>query len=656
MGNFQEKQKSGFFRKRLMISVVLVVVLVMGGLFFIKPGHLLERIAAVGKNDIENPAVSYPELYRSVKGYYETGHIERGLAGLNALMSAGGEGVDLFVSEDSGSAETAAMSTADGGADYSDTDMQVEGIDEGDRILTDGEYIYTLENFGEGKHENDHKLHIIQTTGKETKEISQLLIEAKHSDDQYTASAYQDMYLDSEHKKLYLITWEQVWNKMDTEISDDEDTVEGDMEEKESGESLSNYYPSDSNGKTAVQVIDISDVKYPKVINTLRQDGEYKNSRFADGYLYLFSEYYVANAGKLMKEKKPETYVPKVNEKIIKEENITMPVKEENSLYTIITSLDVSEPEDFYDTKAVFSGHEVLYMGQNNFYLTRILLDDDVVSEIKNGTSEYPAIPTRIARYQYKKGKIMLKAVGEITGEVRNSYALHEYKGNLCVLFMKHGKKRMNGLYVLNKDLKQLGRIENLGAGEEIQSSFYVDHMAYFVTYQTKDPVFAVDVSEPEKPKLMSEVSLRGYSDYLHSFGKNRLVGLGYQEEESGEDEEHITSTVKLSLLHIDDEQKITESDTKLMKYQEYIRLYNRDHREVFVDEERGLLGFCVHMWNDESGKYRYLLYQLQGEKLVPVWEEQIKYPWYRWDSPLRAVRIGEVIYLVAANGTVLVH
>ena len=56
------------------------------------------------------------------------------------------------------------------------------------------------------------------------------------------------------------------------------------------------------------------------------------------------------------------------------------------------------------------------------------------------------------------------------------------------------------------------------------------------MTFRQTDPLFAVDVSDPESPKLLSELKVTGFSEYLHVYGQDLLFGLGMEaDEDTGE-------------------------------------------------------------------------------------------------------------------------
>ena len=74
-----------------------------------------------------------------------------------------------------------------------------------------------------------------------------------------------------------------------------------------------------------------------------------------------------------------------------------------------------------------------------------------------------------------------------------------------------------------------IGRIENLAEGEEIKSARFMGDTGYFVTYENTDPLFSVDLSDPENPKITGKLKITGFSEYLHFYGQNRLLGIGWE-------------------------------------------------------------------------------------------------------------------------------
>jgi uncharacterized secreted protein with C-terminal beta-propeller domain len=86
---------------------------------------------------------------------------------------------------------------------------------------------------------------------------------------------------------------------------------------------------------------------------------------------------------------------------------------------------------------------------------------------------------------------------------------------------------QQNNIYVLDMNLQTVGKLENLGTGENFHAARFMGNRCYLVTFQRTDPLFVIDLSQPNNPKLLGELIIPGYSDYLHPFDETHLIGLG---------------------------------------------------------------------------------------------------------------------------------
>ena len=90
-------------------------------------------------------------------------------------------------------------------------------------------------------------------------------------------------------------------------------------------------------------------------------------------------------------------------------------------------------------------------------------------------------------------------------------------------------------LYVLGLDLTVKGKIEGLAENEFIRSARLQGETGYFVTFRQTDPLFAADLSDPEHPEILGELKVSGFSEYLHVYGEDLLLGIGMEaDEETG--------------------------------------------------------------------------------------------------------------------------
>ena len=81
--------------------------------------------------------------------------------------------------------------------------------------------------------------------------------------------------------------------------------------------------------------------------------------------------------------------------------------------------------------------------------------------------------------------------------------------------------------------MKQIGSLDNLAPGEKIYSSRFVGDRVYLVTYKKVDPFFAIDLQDPTKPSVLGFLKIPGYSDYLHPYDENHIIGIGKDSTEA---------------------------------------------------------------------------------------------------------------------------
>ena len=124
---------------------------------------------------------------------------------------------------------------------------------------------------------------------------------------------------------------------------------------------------------------------------------------------------------------------------------------------------------------------------------------------------------------------------GEVEGYVRDRWSMDESGG---VLRLAVGPSSETGNYNSivtlrvqgageGAELVEVGRLDGLGVGEDIKSVRWFDDSALLVTYRQVDPLYAVDLRTPARPRLLGELKIPGFSSYLHPLGPMRVVGMG---------------------------------------------------------------------------------------------------------------------------------
>jgi hypothetical protein len=82
--------------------------------------------------------------------------------------------------------------------------------------------------------------------------------------------------------------------------------------------------------------------------------------------------------------------------------------------------------------------------------------------------------------------------------------------------------------------LLPLGRVGGIGKGEQIRGVRFLGDDGYVVTFQQTDPLFTIDLSKPNEPRVAGELKLLGYSAYLHPIGDGLLLGIGQDATPAG--------------------------------------------------------------------------------------------------------------------------
>ena len=146
---------------------------------------------------------------------------------------------------------------------------------------------------------------------------------------------------------------------------------------------------------------------------------------------------------------------------------------------------------------------------------------------------------------------------GSVPGHPLDQFSMSEHDGEFRIATTVSGAMGTdseNDLYVLDESLSRTGAVQGMGITERIYSVRYVGDQAYVVTFRRIDPFHVVDLSDPQNPTLEGELKLPGFSSYLHPLPGDRVLGIG---EEDGK--------VKLVVFDVSNPENPTiETDTIL--------------------------------------------------------------------------------------------
>jgi uncharacterized secreted protein with C-terminal beta-propeller domain len=135
------------------------------------------------------------------------------------------------------------------------------------------------------------------------------------------------------------------------------------------------------------------------------------------------------------------------------------------------------------------------------------------------------------------------RASGAVDGTLIGQYAMSEHEGHLRIATTtgrtwarQPGEEppSQSAVMVLRPDgdrLVQVGAVTGLGRGERIYAVRYQGELGYVVTFRETDPLYVLDLSDPQRPVSRGELHVSGFSSYLHPIGNELLLGIGQEVE-----------------------------------------------------------------------------------------------------------------------------
>lgn len=540
-------------------------------------------------------------------------------------------------------AVTANDSSSSGG--HSTTNNQVEDIDEGDIVITDGKYIYATK---------DGKIIIVEAENpKNLKHVSTIQLKGKG----------HPMQLMKEGNLLIVLYDEFIEDPRNNE---------------------KRYY----GGKTftKVAVYDVSRAFSPKLVKEFGQEGNINGIRKYEGVLYVVTNfspmYWMMEDGD---ELRPHLYEDEKTTPMDVKDIAIIPGSMEPS-YTVISAIDLTNlSSKKVNTKGYLGSSSTLYMSEHALYLTAINYGpvvpmdlqlnilEDASDTVSNPTTSMSVKPyeqkTNIYKFSIDGTNIELTASGMVDGHVLNQFSMDEYKGYFRIATTEGSAwganaNSKNHLFILNENLKKVGEVTDLARGERIYSARFMGEKAYIVTFKETDPLFVIDMEDPKNPKVLGELKIPGFSNYLHPLDENHLIGIGYDTElrmEPWSKEPFVTTKgMKISLFDVSDFANPKEKDTEIIGGRGTYSEVQYNHKALFRHEGYSYYGFPVMLY-EEGGQYGVtykgsgaLVYeitpekgiQLKGNLIIPAKKGEL---YEDWESNIsRLLYIRDALYTVA--------
>ena len=432
---------------------------------------------------------------------------------------------------------------------FGETFKQVEGVDEDDTIKTDGKYIYYA-GYDEPPFSPDKtdislidygfnpRIYVFSAEGKDSKLVSTIELDN---------SEYYEV------RGIYLKD-----NKLIAEISD--------------------Y------SKTTIEIFDISDINSIKKLASFSQSGFFSASRLIDDKLIVLSNQVENNDIPFVKC--GETSEKIAADHIYKTENPS------SASFLVVSEININNFEKIEQAKAVLGGNGTVYSTRENMF---VLADISSYDESK----DYFKSESQLFKIELSDS-VRFTCSAKLRGTAKNQYALDEYNSvfRVAVTDNTQDGNTVNRLYTFDKNLKPLGELEDFAKGEHIEAVKFIGDMAYVITFETTDPLFVIDLSNPALPKRLGEVKIDGFSTTLIPTDENHLLGIGTDADNSGDGIE----SLKLVLFDISDKANPKIADEKICKHITSDAMF--DTKQILCNRNNGQFTLYTEFFGNVTERY----------------------------------------------------
>ena len=572
--------------KKLIIAIILVLILIisiLGYQVIVTDNQEAELVEISSRAELEAiynrdvPEISIPSklLTLPFSFFYERPRVFTTYDVVTNSSGITDDSEAVFSQPQFSQPQAASTTSTQSAKEYSTTNIQVENVDEADITKTDGDYIYSL---------SEDKVIIT-----DVKDETQIKI-ASEIEPEYNNMIPSDLLLYND--KLIVISDETKYT--------------------------SSYYYNNNDNSTVVAVYDISDREQPKKIKDYRLEQPYYTSRCIDGRLYVISSGY-------LKEENDEivTYYYEDGKQIDPGYKNIKRIKDiDTTDQTILSMLDLNNINEAVKVNSYLMDVENAYVSENNIYLLEEKYDGSYsgVPEISSifglkgilGAFEDDDEEYDCGRYTYiykfnllDDGSIQYDKKAKEKGQTINQFSIDEYEGNLRIaLYNDEGSR----IVVFNDEMEKIGETEKLAEGEKMYSSRFLGERAYLVTYKTVDPLFVIDLKNPENPQVLGELKIPGYSTYLHPYDENHLIGIGMQTEEkvTRNSSGRVISTtaaitgMKMALFDVTDVNNPIQISDTIIGDRRTTSAILTNHKALLFSKEKELLAIPVNNYTED--------------------------------------------------------
>ncbi|NLV16734.1 MAG: protease complex subunit PrcB family protein [Syntrophomonadaceae bacterium] len=385
---------------------------------------------------------------------------------------------------------------------YSGTNVQVAGVDEADLVKTDGEFIYQV---------NNQRVYIIKAyPAASMKTVGSIKFDSANF-------SPQELYVDGD--RLIVIGSTPGFQYLNRPMTAEKSIAPGPA-----------YYQS----VVRAIVYDITDRTKAKKLREIELEGQYLSSRKIGDNLYL-----MANKWIYQYESGPPDIRPYYRDSAVKKEAIPVDYSKIHYFpeciqanYLLVAGINLTNDKPAQISTYLGAGENV-YCSQNNLYVAVGQRQYGILPLMADSVSANTNSFTKVYRFTLDDSQVLFNGQGEVPGNILNQFSMDEHAGFFRIATTSGDMWRTdegiskNNVYVLNDSMEIAGQLENIAPGERIYSTRFLGDRLYMVTFRDVDPLFVIDLKDPAKLAVLGALKIPGYSDYLHPYDENHIIGFG---------------------------------------------------------------------------------------------------------------------------------
>ncbi|RJE87625.1 hypothetical protein D3P07_15015 [Paenibacillus sp. 1011MAR3C5] len=512
--------------------------------------------------------------------------------------------------------------------DYSQTNIQVSGVDEADWAKTDGRFIYQI---------SGSRVVITDIANPDKPRLASVLTYGP--EEQFQP---EQLYVDD--MRLIVIGHS---------TDDGAGTVQPQNEQVTvlpESESMALLPPPQIKQSVKSYIYDLQSNGQPKLKRMLEQEGSYLSSRKIGDALYIITNKFYRNYSLYAKSKGlhldaitgqqtdfnelASTFRTRYTDSAVSDKPQSVSLDDihyfpdiMNYSMLLVGSIDLGQSEGQLQVSAYLGSGDRIFVSQRHLYVSQM------IHKAKGSSFE---MITKFHKFRLDYGSVLYMGEGSVPGYVTDPFSMNEHEGYFRValtngdLASDHPGESSQ-IYILDEKLRIVGKLDGIAPGERMYSVRFMGKRAYMVTFRKVDPLFAIDLSNPQQPKILGQLKIPGYSDYLHPYDENHLIGFGKDTTEimslgSLNETAAITTGMKVALFDVSDVSRPKEKFKEIIGATGTHSELLDDYKALLFSREKGLLAFPVTLYEIEDkdstgfdfGRFAYqgaYVYSLDLEK-----------------------------------------